>query len=141
MEIVLGLAAIIFAVLNIGFSLKKKNAELYRYLSLSFTALTVCAFYSSAARDVAEKDWSALMDTVPTISTALWVLVLISILINSVSLFKGNKQALAFVGAFFVEKISFFIELIFILQNKWGSNIGYIYFRETKNLIIYRQIS
>ena len=70
---------------------KKKNAELYRYLSLSFTALTVCAFYSSAARDVAEKDWSALMDTVPTISTALWVLVLISILINSVSLFKGNK--------------------------------------------------
>lgn len=91
MEIVLGLAAIIFAVLNIGFSLKKKNAELYRYLSLSFTAVTVCTFYSSAARDVAEKDWSALMDTVPTISTALWVLVLILILINSVSLFKGKK--------------------------------------------------
>ena len=91
MEIVLGIAAIIFAVLNIGFFFFYKNAELYRYLSLSFTALTVCAFYSSAARDVAEKDWSALMDTVPTISTALWVLVLISILINSVSLFKGNK--------------------------------------------------
>lgn len=91
MEIVLGIAAIIFAVLNIVFTLKKKNAGLYRYLSLSFTAVTVCAFYSSAARDVAEKDWSALMDTVPTISTALWVLVLISILINSVSLFKGNK--------------------------------------------------
>lgn len=91
MEIVLGIAAIIFAVLNIVFTLKKKNAEMYRYLSLSFTALTVCAFYSSAARVVAEKDWSALMDTVPTISTALWVLVLISILINFVSLFKGNK--------------------------------------------------
>lgn len=91
MEIVLGIAAIILAVLNIVFTLKKKNAELYRYLSLSFTALTVCAFYSSAARDVAEKDWRALMDTVPTISTALWVLVLISILINPVSLFKGNK--------------------------------------------------
>ena len=91
MELLLGIAAIIFAVLNIGFSLKKKNAKLYRYLSLSFTAVTVCAFYSSAARDVAEKDWSALMDTVPTISTALWVLVLISILINSVSFFKGNK--------------------------------------------------
>lgn len=91
MEFVLGIAAIIFAVLNIVFTMKKKNTELYRYLSLSFTALTVCAFYSSAARDVAEKDWSALMDTVPTISTALWVLVLISILINSISLFKGNK--------------------------------------------------
>lgn len=91
MEFVLGIAAIIFAVLNIGFSLKKKSAELYRFLSLSFTALTVCAFYSSAARDVAEKDWGALMDTVPTISTALWVLVLISILINSISLFMGKK--------------------------------------------------
>lgn len=91
MVIVLGIAAIIFAVLNIGFTLKKKSSELYRYLSLSFTALTVCAFYSSVARDVVEKDWSALMDTVPTISTALWVLVLISILINSVSLFKGKK--------------------------------------------------
>lgn len=91
MVIVLGIAAIIFAVLNIVFTLKKKSAELYRFLSLSFTALTVCAFYSSAARDVAEKDWSALMDTVPTISTALWVLVLISILINSVSLFMGKE--------------------------------------------------
>lgn len=91
MVIVLGIAAIVFAVLNIVFTMKKKNTELYRYLSLSFTALTVCAFYSSAARDVAEKDWSALMDTVPTISTALWVLVLISILINSVSLFMGKK--------------------------------------------------
>lgn len=91
MVIVLGIAAIIFAVLNIVFTLKKKSAELYRFLSLSFTALTVCAFYSSAARDAAEKDWSALMDTVPTISTALWVLVLISILINSVSLFMGKK--------------------------------------------------
>lgn len=91
MVIVLGIAAIVFAVLNIVFTLKKKNTELYRYLSLSFTALTVCAFYSSAARDVAEKDWSALMDTVPTISTALWVLVLISILINSISLFKRDK--------------------------------------------------
>lgn len=91
MVIVLGIAAIVFAVLNIVFTLKKKNTELYRYLSLSFTSLTVCAFYSSAARDVAEKDWSALMDTVPTISTALWVLVLISILINSISLFKRNK--------------------------------------------------
>lgn len=91
MVIILGIAAIIFAVLNIVFTLKKKNTELYRYLSLSFTALTVCAFYSSAARDVAEKDWSALMDTVPTISTALWMLVLISILINSVSLFMGKE--------------------------------------------------
>ena len=91
MEIILGIAAIIFAVLNIGFTFKKKNAELYRFLSLSFTALTVCAFYSSAARDVAEKDWSALMDTVPTISPVLWALVILSIIINSVSLFKGRE--------------------------------------------------
>lgn len=91
MEIVLGIAAIIFAVLNIVYTLKKKNGELYRYLSLSFTALTVCALYSSSARDVAEKDWSALMDTVPTINTVLWALVILSIIINSVSLFSGKK--------------------------------------------------
>ena len=68
----------------------KKRAKWYRFCSLSLTALTVCAFYSDGARRVIREDWAGLMDTMPTMNKALWVLVILSIVINSVSLFGGN---------------------------------------------------
>ena len=89
MWLVFGIGAIIFALLNVGFALKK-SAKWYRFCSLSLTALTVCAFYSDGARRVIKENWAGLMDTMPTMSKALWVLVILSIVINSVSLFRGN---------------------------------------------------
>lgn len=65
-----------------------KNAERYRFLSLSLTSLTVCAFYFDGASRVIKEDWSGLMDIMPTMSKALWVLVILSIAVNAVSIFK-----------------------------------------------------
>lgn len=90
MWLILGIVSIIFALLNVIFAIKNKSSKWYRFCSLSLTALTVCAFYSEAASRVVKEDWAGLMDTMPTMNKALWVLVILSIAINSVSLFKGN---------------------------------------------------
>lgn len=42
MWLILGVGAMIFAILNMIATIKNKNAERYRFLSLSLTALTVC---------------------------------------------------------------------------------------------------
>ena len=90
MWIIFGLGAIITALLNI---INYKNkANIFRFLSMSFTSLTVCAFYAEGANRVVVEDWSGLMDTMPTISKALWVCVSLSIIINSYSLIKGGRD-------------------------------------------------
>ena len=65
-----------------------KNEKWFRSAALSFTALTVCSFHSDGAMRVLNEDWGGLMDIMPTMSKALWVCVGISILLNSVSLFR-----------------------------------------------------
>ena len=92
MWIILGVAAIITAILNVVWSIRNKNAKGFRFISLSLTALTLCAFYSANAKWVINEDWFALMDVVPTMSKALWVLTIVSILINSTSLFKKSDR-------------------------------------------------
>ena len=92
MWIILGVAAIITAILNVVWSIRNKNAKWFRFISLSLTALTLCAFYSANAKWVLNQDWFALMDVVPTMSKALWVLTIVSILINSISLFKESDR-------------------------------------------------
>lgn len=89
MWLIFGAAAIIFALFNI---INYKNkANIFRFLSMSFTSLTVCAFYADGAGRVIKEDWGGLMDTMPTISKALWVCVALSIIINSYSLIKGGS--------------------------------------------------
>ena len=92
MWMVLGVAAIITAILNVVWSTKNQDAKWFRFISLSLTALTLCAFYSADAKWVLNEDWYALMDVVPTMSKALWVLTIVSILINSTSLFKKSDR-------------------------------------------------
>ncbi|WP_311492773.1 hypothetical protein [uncultured Anaerococcus sp.] len=38
------------------------------------------------------EDWGGLMDTIPTISKALWICAALSIIINSISLIKSYKR-------------------------------------------------
>lgn len=88
MWMIFGAAAIIFALFNI---INYKNkANIFRFLSMSFTSLTVCAFYADGAGRIVREDWGGLMDTMPTISKALWVCVILSIIINSYSVIKGG---------------------------------------------------
>jgi hypothetical protein len=91
MWLLLGIAAIITAILNVIWSIRDKEAKWFRFISLSLTALTLCAFNSLYADWVLNEEWTSLSDVVPTVSNALWILVIASILINSFSLFKKNS--------------------------------------------------
>lgn len=88
---VLGIAAIAAAVLNLVAGANGNETKYYRFASMSLTALTVCALYSDGARRVEGESWGTLMDIMPTMSKVLWVCVIISVLINGISLFKKSK--------------------------------------------------
>ena len=92
MWILFGVAAIITAVLNVIFTIRQRNAKWFRFISLSLTAFTLCAFYTQANQWVLMEYWSALMDVLPTMSKLLWILTFTSVLINSISLFKNHNQ-------------------------------------------------
>ncbi len=91
MWIVLGAGAIIFAALNVIWMLRSKSAKWFRFISLSLTVLTICAFYADGASRVLNNDLSGLMDIMPTMSKMLWVGSIASILINAISLIKESK--------------------------------------------------
>lgn len=91
MWIILGVGAVLFAILNVLWSVQNKEAKWFSYASLSLTALTLCAFYSAEASRVLQEDWVGLMDVMPATSSALWMGTAASILVNSIALFKGRK--------------------------------------------------
>ena len=91
MWLAMGAGAIIFAILNLVWLFKQKSSKWFGFISLSLTALTVCAFYSDAAMRVINEDWGGLMDILPSMSKALWICVIISILANSITLL-GDKK-------------------------------------------------
>ena len=64
---------------------------MFRFAALAFTALTLCAFYADGAGRVIAEDWGGLMDVMPAMNKALWVCTVMSILLNSVSLFKRKR--------------------------------------------------
>ncbi|WP_077075654.1 hypothetical protein [Aedoeadaptatus urinae] len=86
MWLVFGIAAAAFAFINLV--KPGKHRETFRWASLSLTALTLCAFYADGAARVLKEDWGGLMDTMPTLSRALWILTILSIALNGVDLFK-----------------------------------------------------
>jgi len=88
MWLLFGSLAIIFAVLNVIWTLKHKEAKWFRYFSLSFTILELCAEYNQVSQWVVKEDWSALLDVIPYTSESICGLAIASILINSVSLFR-----------------------------------------------------
>ena len=86
MWIILGFSAIVAACLNLYCWSKGKEAKWFRFLSLSLTALTLCANYSLDAQWVISQDWSALEDVVPTMSQYLWIMTVGSIALNGITL-------------------------------------------------------
>lgn len=82
MWIILGLIAIIATCINLYMYETGKDYKLAMAMGLSFTALTLVAEYSMVSNWVMAKDWAALLDVVPIMETVLWVLTIISILLN-----------------------------------------------------------
>lgn len=91
MWLVMGAGAIVFAILNLAWAAKQKKSSCFGFISLSLTALTACSFYSDAAMQVVNEDWGGLMDVLPSMSKMLWICVIISIVVNSITLLGDNK--------------------------------------------------
>ena len=56
MWLLFGAIAIVTAILNIAWAARGKDPRWFRFASLSFTALTLCAFYSQSAQWVLHED-------------------------------------------------------------------------------------
>ena len=91
MWLIFGGIAVVLTVCNIAFFIFKKDGSLLAFMSMALTALTVCAFYSDAAGRVVVEDWGGLMDILPTMSQALWVCVLLSIIVNGIPVLLNKK--------------------------------------------------
>ncbi|MBM7603052.1 Kef-type K+ transport system membrane component KefB [Metabacillus crassostreae] len=82
MWLILGLIAILATCINFYMYGTGKDYKLAMAMGLSFTALTLVAQYSMVSNWVKVEDWGALLDVVPTMETAFWILTMISILLN-----------------------------------------------------------
>lgn len=92
MWLLFGMIAMITAILNVIWTIRNREAKWFRFLSLSFTALTLCSFYSMANHWAILGDDSALLDVMPTLSKVLWFLTIVSVIINSISLFRKRDK-------------------------------------------------
>ena len=92
MWLLFGIIAIITAILNVIWTIRHRETKFFRFISLSFTALTLCAFYSMANHWSIIGDESALLDVMPTLSKALWFLTIASIIINGISLIPKREK-------------------------------------------------
>lgn len=92
MFLVLGIIAIVATVLNLYLYKVGKNYKLAMAMGLSFTALTLVAGHSMISDWVKVKDWAALLDVVPTMTTALWILTIVSILLNIIPILLELKK-------------------------------------------------
>ena len=92
MWVIFGLIAIIATCINLYMYGTGKDYKLAMAMGLSFTALTIVADYSMVSDWVKEEDWAALLDVVPTMETALWVLTILSIFLNITPIFLELKN-------------------------------------------------
>lgn len=83
MWFIFGVIAIIATLFNLYLYKTGKNYHLAMAIALSFTALTLNASYGMVSSWLAAEDWAGILDVVPTMNTALWILTILSILINS----------------------------------------------------------
>jgi hypothetical protein len=94
MWVLFGVIAIVVTIINLYMYAAGKDYKLAMAMGLSFTALTICADYSYISRWVKVEDWAALSDVVPGMARALWLLTIVSILLNITPILlerKGRK--------------------------------------------------
>lgn len=93
MWLVLGIFAIGTTFLNLFNYKLGRDYKLFMAMALSFTALTTVAILRDMSSIVIREDWTALMDTMPTLSCALVILTMISIALNITPLLLENRKS------------------------------------------------
>ncbi len=92
MWLLFGIIAIIAAILNVIWAIRHRETKWFRFISLSFTALTMCSFYVLANQWSLTNASDQLLDVMPTLSKVLWFLTIASVIINSISLFTKSDR-------------------------------------------------
>ena len=92
MWVIFGILAIAVTLINLYLFKAGKDYRLALAAALSLTALTLTAEYSLVSTWVEAEDWSALMDVVPGMESALWLLTIASILLNMIPILFERKQ-------------------------------------------------
>ena len=82
MWILFGGIAVVFTFINLYIYKAGKSYKLAMAIGLSFMALTLCSVYTMVSEWVKLNDWTALLDVVPDMETALWVFTIMSIVLN-----------------------------------------------------------
>lgn len=88
MYLLFGIIAIISTLLNVVWTIRQRDAKWFRFISLSSTALGLCSYYSLSKQWVLTGAADQLLDVMPTLSIVLWILTILSIVVNSISLFR-----------------------------------------------------
>lgn len=91
MWFVFGILAVIFAILNLVFAFKGKEAKYFRFMSMALSIITLWVALKEELNLFFIKDFSAIEDTAPTLINGLFVCAAGSILINGITLFKEKK--------------------------------------------------
>lgn len=92
MWVIIGIIAIAATGVNLYLYQAGKDCKLAMAMGLSFTALELCSEYSLVSMWVKAEDWSALLDVVPGMERALWVLTIISIVLNITPILLERKK-------------------------------------------------
>ncbi len=92
MWIIFGIGAAITGILNIVWYIQRKNPDVFRFISLSLTALAACFAYNDNVKWIEAEDWPALMDTQPDMIKVIWTLVIVSIIINGITLINSLRK-------------------------------------------------
>ena len=93
MWFILGILAIGTTFLNLFKYKTGKDYKIFMAMGLSFTALTVAIILKDMASLVVEENWIALMDVMPTMASALWILTVISIALNITPLLLEKRKS------------------------------------------------
>lgn len=91
MWMVFGILAVIFAILNLVFSFKGKDARYFRFISMALTIITVWKVHDDDITRFFMKDFATLEDVAGTMTKALFACSVGSIVINSISLFREKR--------------------------------------------------
>lgn len=91
MWIFLGIIAVVATAINLYLFAKGKNYQWAQVLGLAFTSLTLVTLHSGVSEAVKAEDWVSLMDVWPTLATALWIVTVISIVLNLLPLVLKKK--------------------------------------------------
>lgn len=86
-----GILAVIFAILNLVFAFKGKEAKYFRFMSMALTILTVWKVYDDDITRFFMKDFATIEDISGTMTKALFVCSAASIAINGITLFKEKR--------------------------------------------------